>query len=142
MTTCIPCLGYPSLPCPVHSKRPTTIPTDAERILLVSNTSLGYCSLFLNGKRERMFVLDREDDNTINVSKTVKKLAELADVTLITGVDPRVLMPDPDAAMPDKRWYESLAEASERQDELNEAARLKKEAEQAIAKAEQLDAPR
>lgn len=119
--------------------KPITIPADAKRVLLVAGH--GYCSLFLNGKRERMFVLDREDDNHVTIGMTVKKLAELASVTII-HVDIRVLMPDPETKLRDKRWFQTLAEAVKRQEELNEAAVLRARVKADSDKAAALEAAR
>lgn len=120
--------------------KPITIPTEAERILLVAGH--GYSSLFIGGKRQRMFVLDREDDNHVALSMTVREIAKLAEVKIIDGLDMRVLLRDPEQLGRKARWYESLEEAAKRQDELNEAAALRARVKKDLEAASQLEAAR
>jgi hypothetical protein len=113
------------------TETPTTpeLTADLPRVLLVANPKC--CALFIDGQR----VMSGLNGNTegIELTPIVRELADLAGVTIFEGIDRRSLSTG-------DVWRLNLADVVARHAELAEAKRLRDEANDAIARASQIEA--
>lgn len=116
----------------------TPIPTDHARVLVV--TPSGDCALYEAGQFVSLGDPAYASSNRLDLSPVVGHVLDLADVTLVDGVDRRLIVADETDKGPVRR--QSLADVEATRAALAKAAQLREEAAAALAEAERMEGQR
>ncbi|NUS54722.1 MAG: hypothetical protein HOV66_07650 [Streptomycetaceae bacterium] len=114
------------------------IPTDAARVLVT--TPGGVCALYEDGAFVSLGDPTYASSNCVDLSPVVRHLLGLAGVTLVEGVDRRLIVADETDTGPVRR--QSLTDVEATRAALAKAAQLREQAAAALAEAEQMEGQR